>query len=176
MATFPKEEIGQRAKRPEGWADWVCPSYKSFLFSPKDFCLYFFTWTMLRGCPLLMDKEQVSWRLGRSTNTVYSIISISWLKSFFRALFSQGCLVVSRGASEASSHPVRVEAVFYHLLHPAWCCTQSWSQYNWLDRIVFQEEHEEEEPRKPVMKVEDSAGSTGHVPGVLEPSCHLLHV
>lgn len=44
--------LGQRAKRSEGRADWVCPSYKSFIFSAQRFLLISLYLNNVKGLPL----------------------------------------------------------------------------------------------------------------------------
>lgn len=93
--------------------------------------------------PCCIDEEEVSW-LGQSTRNVCCVSNSGW-NSFFRSLFSRGCLIVFWGASEASSSSLSVSSEFTisctHGMPHTQLASESCFSTDWLGRIVFQEGH-----------------------------------
>lgn len=166
MATSPNDE------RVKGQRSTLTGS-NLFVFSTQRFLFISLWQNRVIGPPLAVWIKRTlagDWFSQPTSSTPPQILG--W-HSFLKSLFSWGYLIVFTGSSEAPDSSLGVEAMFYHLLHPAWCYTQSWSQY-WLDRIVFQEK--QKSLRNRCCTGEDPVGSTGHVPWVLESSRKLLHV
>lgn len=59
-------------------------------------------------------------------------LTYGW-NSFFRFLLSHGCLIFFWGFSETSGSFLSVQAIFYHLLYPAWCYIQKGLRTDWLE-------------------------------------------
>lgn len=142
MATSPNDE------RVKGQRSTLTGS-NLFVFSTQRFLFISLYQNRVIGPPLAVWIKRTlagDWFSQPTSSTPPQILG--W-HSFLKSLFSWGYLIVFTGSSEAPDSSLGVEAMFYHLLHPAWCYTQSWSQYWLIGQNCFP--GKAEEPQEPVL-------------------------
>lgn len=147
-----------------------------FVFSTQRFLFISLCQNRVTGPPLAVWIKRRLARGWFSQPTSSTPPQILVWNSFLRSLFSCGYLIVFTGSSEAPDSSLSVEAMFYHILHPAW-----WLHTELVSVLIdWTELHSRKSMKKSLRNWyctgEDPVGSTGHVPWVLESSRKLLHV